>query len=117
MSGVLRVKPSIWSDRERGVRGSKREIQEVDAARVAEDAGVSLRDDIEVSFFAVGVDIAVRIHGGHVDAPLESVGVIGDAGQRAVWVAMTALRIGALEPPLHVHVGIELRYVIRAVGQ
>ena len=87
------------------------------AARGAKNASVALRNHVEVPIFAVRVNISVGIHRRHVDAPLKSIGVIGNAAHRSVGVAVATLSVGALEPPLDVHIGVELSDVVRTIGQ
>ena len=88
VSEILRVDLSIRADRDGVIGGAEREIQE---ETLCQDA--PLRDRVEVPIFAVRIDDSVRVDRDVVDAELESVGVVRDAGDRIVRVADTALRV------------------------
>jgi hypothetical protein len=88
MPGILGVELAIGTDGERSVSRAQREIQEVNDAGGGENASVPLRQNVEISIFTFSVDVAVRIHRRHVDAPLEAIGVVRDAAQRAISIAM-----------------------------
>src|SRR5580704_15415542 len=72
----------------------------------------ALTDCVQVAVFAVGVHRSVPIHYWSVDAPLEAMGMIGDAGQRTIRVSCTALGIRVLKAPLAGEVGTDLAYEI-----
>src|SRR5260370_585896 len=109
---VLRVDPPFGIHRGRRIGGADGELLE-DALQ--EDA--ALPNGIEVAVFAVGIDHAISVHDSGVHAPLEAVGMVRLATQRAVRVPGAALRVGVLETPLDVQIGIELGHKERLRAQ
>src|ERR1700735_1296171 len=98
---VLSVELAVGADGDGGVGGADGRVEEHFSAGVGEDSGVSLGEFGHVTVLAVDVHVAERVDRGHVDAPLETVGMMAVDG-------------GALELPLDVEIGVELSDVIRA---
>src|SRR4051812_36164783 len=107
VSCVLRVEPSVRTDRDRGVRRAEGQLQE---DLVLEDA--ALRDRVEIAVLAVCVDRSAVIDGGGVHAPFEAVRLLVDAGHVTVRTAAACLRVRALELPFLLQIRIELRDVV-----
>src|SRR2546421_9816131 len=94
MSGVLRVNAAVRGDRQRRVAGAEGELQE--------DALLdrpSLGDGVEEAVLAVRVDGAAGVDGRRVHAPLEALGLRGDAGDDAVGLAAARLCRGGRRLP------------------
>ena len=91
---VLRVEDAVGTDRKRRVRRSEREVQKDPRPHRPVRA-----DRIEEPVLTVGVDHAVSVDGGLVDAPLESVRMIRDARHAAVRLPRAALRVRVAERP------------------
>src|SRR5215469_1040049 len=66
------------------------------------------RNDIGVSIFTLDIHSLRDVHHWSVDAPFESVRVIGNATKSPVRIGGTTVRLGAMELPLGNEVGVEL---------
>ena len=104
MAIVLRIDPAVVVQRGRSISGANGELLE-DVL----NQDTSLPDGVEIAILAVGIDSAICVHHGRIDAPFKAVRMVGNAGQTAVSIAGAALGVGVLEAPLNVEVGVELR--------
>src|SRR5258706_10673123 len=95
VAGVLRVDLAVAADRRRGVGRAEGELLEDLLLQRA-----ALVESEQVSVFAVRKDDAVTVDDEGVDAPLEAVRVIADAGDVAELVAGAGQRVGVLIAPL-----------------
>src|SRR5207248_6653064 len=106
MTRVLRVDLAVAADRGRRVgRADGELLEDVLLLRAA------LIDRVEVAVLAVRIDDARCIDHEGVDAPLEALRMVADAGDVAVRVARAALGIRVLIAPLDVEALVELRDV------
>src|SRR5256885_12633100 len=86
---VLRIDSSV------GVHGC-RSISRTNS-KLLEDVlneRASLANGVEVAVFAIGIGHAIGIHHGCVHAPLKTVGMVGNAGDRPIRIAGAALGVG-----------------------
>jgi hypothetical protein len=92
MAVILRVDPPVAVQRSRRVSRAQSKLLEYLPCQNA-----ALPYGIEISILAVGVDYAIGIHYNGIYAPLKSIWMIGNAGNRAVGIARAALGIRVLK--------------------
>ena len=90
---VLRVDLRVSADGERRVCRTEGQVQE----QLLAETSVGI-DRIEVAIFTVGVDNAIRVDRGGVDAPLEPARMVVLAHEIAVVLVLAAQRVRAQEP-------------------
>src|SRR2546425_3683040 len=103
MAGVLRVNFSVAAQRRRRVGRAQRQLLEDLLLQTS-----ALADRKQVAVLAVGVYYSVRVNRRSIDAPLEAIGVVRDAGYSAVRISRAAQRVGVLESPLDGQIWAEL---------
>src|SRR5216684_6252606 len=104
MSGVLRVDPSVRTDRDGCVARADGELEK---DLLLNDPALS--DGVEVAVFAVRVDRPTVVDRRRVHAPLETVRLVIDAGHLPVRSAAAGLRVRVPELPLLLQIRAELR--------
>src|SRR5215510_1111891 len=111
MTIVLGVEPALWINGEGGIGGADREIREDLEVRRAEFASMPLPDHVDIAVFALNIDPSIAVDGGRIDAPFESIRVtaIIHTVHPAIRISMTNVSLNALELPLRVQVGVNLR--------
>src|SRR5215472_6947071 len=116
VSRVLRVDLPVAADRKGRVCRAEGELQKepLHPRRVhVEDTGVSRRDHVGVSIFALHVHLLLRVDNRSIDAPFEAVRVIGNTTQLPVRLASAAVCFNAMKLPLRHQIGVELGDVKR----
>src|SRR5258708_18673105 len=103
VAGVLRVDLAVPTQRGWSVGRAEGQLLEEFLPQRS-----PLVDGVEVAVFTVCVHDAIGVNHRRVDAPLERVGVVGDAGDGSVRIPGAALRVGVLEAPLDRQVRAEL---------
>src|SRR2546425_7548848 len=113
MAGVLRVNFSVAAQRRRRVGRAQRQLLEDLLLQTS-----ALADRVQVAVLAVGVYYSVRVNRRSIDAPLEAIRVVRNAGYRAVRISRAAQRVGVLEGPLDGKVRAELSHeeLLRTCG-
>src|SRR5947208_740781 len=96
---VLRVDPPVRADGQRRVRGADRELGEYGVHQVPVPV-----DLVQVAVLAVREDGAVAVDRRRVHAPLEPVGMVRNARERAVAIAAAAERVRVLPAPVDLEV-------------
>src|SRR5262249_46480146 len=105
MSGVLRVNLAVGAERGWGIGRFERQLLEEPLVQ-----GAPLIEHVEVAVFTIRVYQSVLVDDIGIDAPLETMRMIGNASEAAIGIARATLRIGVFELPLHGEVRAELRH-------
>src|SRR3989442_847228 len=103
MAGVLRVNFPVAAQRCRRV--SRAQLQLLEDLLLQ---GPTLVDREQVTVLAVSVYHSVRVNRRSIDAPLEAIVVVRNAGYRAVRISLAAQRVGVLECQLDGQIWSEL---------
>ena len=103
VAAVLRQDPAVVGEGDRRVGGAEGDIEEEVIAQRAIRV-----NDVNAAVLAVDVDVVLAVDRRGVDAPLETMRVIGDAGHVTLGITDAALGVGVLKVPLRLQVAVEL---------